>query len=86
MKKSTRRLPTAPVEIDGKTFSIPAPQNGKMEGCVRVLKEALSPVCQKPHLMGIHEVRFYIHAASAVSCCRVIRFYTVCSVRSGCPA
>lgn len=38
MKKSTRRLPTAPVEIDGKTFSIPAPQNGKMESYVRVLK------------------------------------------------
>ena len=38
MKKSTRRLLAAPVEINGKTFFIPAPQNGKMEGCVRVLK------------------------------------------------
>ena len=38
MKKSTRRLLAATVEIDRKTFYIPAPQNGKMEGCVRVLK------------------------------------------------
>lgn len=46
MKKSTRRLPTAPVEINGKTFSIPAPQNGKMEGCVRVLNKP-SPLSAK---------------------------------------
>ena len=42
MKKSTRRLPTAPVEIDGKTFSIPAPQNGKMESYVRNKPSPLS--------------------------------------------